>query len=129
VPSCTPTPPDALGPFYVPNAPVRAKVGVGRVLSGAVRSARDCKPVAGAKIELWNAGPQGRYGPRWRATMSSRKDGAYRYESNFPPSYSGRPPHIHIKVSARGFRTLVTQYYPKPGQTRGRFDLVLVPLR
>jgi hypothetical protein len=36
---CTPTPADALGPFYLPDAPVRAKVGHGYVLRGTVRSA------------------------------------------------------------------------------------------
>lgn len=124
--ACIPTRPDALGPFYVPGAPVRSKVGSGHVLSGVVRSASTCRAIAGAKIELWNAGPNGEYGPRWRATTFSRKNGSYRYEGNLPPAYSGRPPHIHLRVTARGYRTLVTQYYPRPGSSRGRFALVLV---
>jgi protocatechuate 3,4-dioxygenase beta subunit len=37
-------------------------------------------------------------------------------ESNFPPGYSGRPPHIHIRISANGFRSLATQHYPEIDQ-------------
>ena len=127
--TCKPTREDALGPFYVPNAPVRTKVGTGHVLTGVVRSSRDCHAIRGARIEFWQAGPQGEYGAAWRATMFSRRDGSYRFEGPFPPPYSGRPSHIHIRVSASGFRTLVTQYYPRRGQKRGRFELVLVPAR
>ncbi|MBI4643465.1 MAG: intradiol ring-cleavage dioxygenase [Deltaproteobacteria bacterium] len=124
---CRPTPQDALGPFYKPNAPERASVGQGYVLQGVVKSAKDCAPLAGAKIEFWLAGPDGNYDDAHRATMTADKSGAYRFESNFPPNYSSRPPHIHIKVSAPGFRALVRQHYPKEGQTQGTFDLVLVP--
>lgn len=124
--SCTPTREDALGPYYVPGAPVRAKTGSGYVLTGVVRSAATCRPIAGAKIELWNAGPDGEYASRWRATTYSKANGSYRYETGVPPPYSGRPPHIHLRVSARGHTTLVTQHYPKAGATSARFPLVLV---
>ena len=127
--SCRPTRADALGPFYVPGAPVRARVGAGHVLSGFVRASRTCRPLARARVELWLAGPDGRYDAAHRATVFSRRNGGYRFQSNFPGRYGGRPPHFHNRVSKRGFRTLVTQYYPRPGSTRGRFDLVLVPAR
>ena len=39
----------------------------------------------------------------------------------------GRPSHIHIRVSAEGYRTLVTQHYPQKGIAEGHFDLVLIP--
>lgn len=126
--ACAPTPADSLGPFYEAGAPVRAKVGSGYVLSGVVRSARTCKPVAAARVELWLAGPDGEYADRYRATVFSRRDGTYRFESHFPPPYSGRPPHIHLRVSARAFRALVTQHYPRRGTARARFDLVVRPL-
>jgi protocatechuate 3,4-dioxygenase beta subunit len=123
---CPPTPTDALGPFYQPNAPVRASVGQGYVLSGVVKSAKDCAPLAGARIEFWLAGPSGDYDDEHRATVLADQAGAYRFESNYPPKYSFRPPHIHLKVSAPGFKTLVTQHYPKKGQGQASFDLVLV---
>ncbi len=125
--TCKPTEPDALGPFYKPDAPVRSSVGKGYVLSGVVKSSLDCRPVKEARIEFWLAGPNKEYDDEHRAMLSSNGSGAYRFESNFPPGYFGRPPHIHIRVSAKGFRTLVTQHYPAAGGTEGIFDLVLVP--
>ncbi len=125
--SCKPTRPDMLGPFYVPNAPERTSVGKGHILSGVVRSSTDCSHIAGTRIEFWLVGPHGRYDYDHRATLFSDKMGAYKFESNFPPSYAGRPSHIHIKVTVKGYRTLITQYYPAKGQTEGKFDLVLIP--
>jgi len=127
--SCTPTEPDELGPFYKPGAPMRASVGKGYVLVGTVHSARDCAPIKGAAIELWLAGPDGGYGDAYRATVIADGKGAYRFESHVPPPYYGRPPHIHLRVLARGFDTLVTQHYPEAGRRKGTFDVVLVPVR
>ena len=124
---CRPTPADALGPFYQPNAPVRASVGQGYVLSGVVKSAQDCAPIAGARIEFWLAGPSGEYDDDHRATLVADRAGGYRFESNYPPKYSFRPPHIHLKVSAPGFKSLVTQHYPKKGDNQASFDLILIP--
>jgi len=126
--SCEPTPPDQLGPFYVPGAPERTSVGQGHVLRGVVRSSADCAPIANAQVEFWMAGPDGEYDDDHRATLFADVSGAYRFESNFPPPYSGRPPHVHLRVSADGYQTLVTQYYPPDGQTEGAFDLVLIPI-
>ena len=125
--SCEPTPPDAMGPFYQPNAPVRQKVGEGYLLQGVVRSSVNCEPIAQAQIEFWMVGPNGRYDDDHRAKVFSDWSGTYRFESNFPPPYYGRPAHIHIRVSAEGYQALVTQHYPDKGQTQGTFDLVLIP--
>lgn len=124
---CKPTEEDALGPFYRPGAPVRSKVGTGYLLEGTVRSAPDCAPVPRARIEFWLAGPDGGYGDPFRATVITDNSGRYRFESHYPPPYSGRPSHIHIRVTAAGFGELVTQHYPGKGQNRALFDLVLVP--
>jgi protocatechuate 3,4-dioxygenase beta subunit len=126
--SCEPTQPDALGPFYEPNAPVRTSVGSGYVLSGAVLAADGCEPVREARIELWLANPRGEYDDAHRATVFAGERGGYRFESNVPVSYSSRPPHIHLRVTAPGYRELVTQHYPDAGQTEADFDLVLEPL-
>jgi protocatechuate 3,4-dioxygenase beta subunit len=125
--SCQPTQPDQEGPFYKAGAPIRDHVGEGYVLQGVVRSATGCAPIAGAQIEFWMAGPDGQYTDDYRATMLVGEDGAYRFESNFPPPYSGRPPHIHLRVSAEGYQTLITQHYPKEGENGASLDLVLVP--
>jgi protocatechuate 3,4-dioxygenase beta subunit len=126
--SCEPTRPDMLGPFYEPGAPVRTSVGSGYVLSGAVLAAEDCKPISNARIEFWLANPDGEYDDAHRATVFAGERGRYRFESNVPVSYGGRPPHIHVRVTAPGYRELVTQHYPDAGQTKANFDLVLKPL-
>lgn len=125
--TCAATEPDMLGPFYTPGAPVRNQVGSGYVLNGVVRSADGCAAVPNAQIEVWMAGPDGVYTDDYRATMVTAADGRYRFESHFPPPYSGRPSHIHLRVSAPGFQPLVTQHYPVEGQTEATFDLVLLP--
>lgn len=127
--ACAPTTPDQLGPFYKRNAPLREKVGTGYLLSGVVRSAADCVPIPWARVEIWLTGPDGRYGDAYRATVVSAMTGDYRFESDFPVVYEGRPPHIHIRVTAPGYAPLVTQHYPKPGESTGRFELVLIPAR
>jgi protocatechuate 3,4-dioxygenase beta subunit len=124
---CEPTSPDMLGPFYTPDAPERSSVGKGYVLTGVVRSSRDCSPISGSLIEFWLTGPDGTYDDEHRATMISDEKGRCRFESNYPPPYFGRPSHIHIRVSARGFKTLVTQHYPEKDAKEAVFDLILMP--
>lgn len=124
--ACAPTPPDSEGPFYKPGAPLRESTGRGLVVSGVVRSAGTCAPIPGARIEWWQAGPSGDYDDEHRGALRSGDDGAYRFETDFPPAYFSRPPHIHLKVFAPGQRTLTTQLYPKAGQTQILLDLVLV---
>ena len=124
---CPPTPPDADGPFYRPNAPVRNIIGSGYGLTGMVKSAVDCNRIGNAKIEIWMAGPDGVYGDAWRATLYSRANGRYYFSSHFPGHYGSRPPHIHLIVNAPGFQELITQHYLQPGQQGAVFDLVLIP--
>lgn len=107
---------------------MRSSVGTGYVLTGTVRSATDCSPIAGAVIEFWLAGPDG-YDDAHRATVIADGSGAYRFESNVPHHYDGRPPHIHVRVTAKGYQTLVTQHYPESGKTAASFELVLVQTR
>ncbi|UCD80172.1 MAG: hypothetical protein JSW26_01695 [Desulfobacterales bacterium] len=126
--TCEPTPSDYLGPFYKANAPVRSSVGEGYKLMGVVTSSANCVPISNARIELWLTNPNGSYDDDHRATIYSDETGEYSFNSNFPPGYSGRPPHIHIRISAEGFKTLTTQHYPTRGQTTGEFDIVLVPI-
>jgi len=124
---CPPTPADSEGPFYKPDAPMRSSVGKGYVLSGAVKSAKDCADIPGARIEFWLAAPDGNYDDEHRATLLTDPSGRYAFESNFPPKYTSRPPHIHIRVTADGFKTTVTQHYPEKGSSKGDLVLVMVP--
>jgi protocatechuate 3,4-dioxygenase beta subunit len=113
-----------MGPFYKPGAPERTSVGQGYVLNGVVKSTT-CRPIPGAQLEFWLAAPDGNYDDAHRATMFADGSGKYRFESNFPPQYSFRPPHIHMRISSPGYQPLVTQHYPQEGQSQGTYDLVL----
>jgi len=126
-PACVLTRADGLGPFYEPDAPERDHTGQGLVISGTVRSARDCSPLGGAMIEWWSANPRGDYDKGHRATQRAGADGSYQYTTDFPGRYPGRPPHVHVRVTAPGHRTLITQVYPQPAQTALSVDLVLAP--
>ncbi|MEI6208926.1 MAG: hypothetical protein WCP20_19285 [Desulfuromonadales bacterium] len=125
--TCTPTPWGEIGPFYRPNAPERTSIGKGYFLSGTVRSARDCRPLHNVRIEIWQVGPDGTYDDAHRATLFSDHAGRYRLQTSAPPPYGRRPSHIHILVDAKGFEGLITQHYPKKGNKRAKFDLVLEP--
>jgi protocatechuate 3,4-dioxygenase beta subunit len=114
------------GPFYKPNTPRREATGNGLLVSGVVRSGVTCAALTDARVEWWQANPRGEYDDAHRGSLISGAGGAYRFQTDFPPPYSGRPSHIHFKVFAPGHRTLTTQLYPKAGQTEVTFDLVLV---
>ena len=91
-------------------------------------AARSCEPIPAARFEFWPANPEGEYDDAHRATVPAGGGGKYRFESNVPVSYGGRPPHIHIRVTAPGYRELVTQHYPEDGKTEANFDLILEPI-
>jgi protocatechuate 3,4-dioxygenase beta subunit len=125
--ACPPTKPDMLGPFYVAGAPERSKTGDGLQVEGKVRSTRDCKVLPGAKLEWWSANPRGEYDEGHRATQATDGEGHYRYVTDMPGKYPGRPVHLHVKVTAPGHKVLVTQVYPKPNEKAIAQDFVLQP--
>jgi Carboxypeptidase regulatory-like domain len=114
--------PDTLSPSYRPGAPVRAVVGTGHVLTGTVRSARDCSPIPGARVELWPEIAGEGHPDDQRATVRTGPDGRYRFQSE-PPE------HIHMLVSADGFEPVASNRYHPEGRASGRFDVVLTPSR
>ena len=124
---CPLTQGDAGDPFYKPNTPVRSHVGAGFVLTGVVRSGIDCSALRGARVEFWLRGPNGQYDDARRGTLVTEGNGRYRIESNFPGRDGGFQPHIHIRVTAPGHRTLTTVYLPRGGTPTGTFDIVLEP--
>jgi hypothetical protein len=114
--TCRPTRSDAEGPFYVPGAPIRTSTGSGLVIRGRLLG-----------IEWWQTDRRGRYDDAHRGSQNVAPDGAYRFETDFPSVYPGRPPHIHFKAKAPGYRSLTTQLYLRGGETEVGFDIVLVP--
>ena len=124
--NCRPTPEDAFGPFGRVTPPLRAKIGTGHVLTGVVLSAIDCKPIRGARVEFWQANKQGRYTRATSGSVRTNSLGRFRFEGPFPPSYEGRPAHIHIRVVAKFHELLLMRYEPH-GARRGTVRIVLVP--
>lgn len=135
--ACGPTQPDAMGPFYVSGTPVVEDLNrwgkpgeplqiTGRILDA---SAPD-QPVADARIELWQTDGEGRYHPEsngpasrygdqeidLRGTVTGDAQGRYTVASLVPGTYEPRPRHIHYRISAPGFQTLVTQIYVSDGE-------------
>ncbi len=126
--ACQPTRNDGAGPFQQSglSAPRRAKIGTGHVLLGRVLRT-DCKPVAGALVVLWQAGPNG-YGPGGRGSVRTDRSGRFRFEGPVPASEGYGVPHIHIAVFHPAYEELVTRYIVRRGSKTGRITLVLAPL-
>jgi len=125
-PACPPTRPDMLGPFYEPNSPERSVTGRGLVITGRVASAKGCAPLPGAQLARWSANPRGDYDAEHRGAQRADGTGRYRYETDLPGRYPGRPLHLHVRVTAPGHKPLVTQLYPRPGQAVMEVELVLL---
>lgn len=74
----------------------------------------DCRPVAGALIDFWQADDAGAYdnaGYRLRGHQFADADGRYALETVVPGLYPGRTRHIHVKVQAPNGMVLTTQQY------------------
>ncbi len=108
------------GAGFDPEAPQRETVGTAHTVTGVVLSSEDCLPIAGAKLEM-RPEVGGVHPESQRATLFTDAAGHYVYRSE-------QPEHIHMRISAHGFHTIVAnQYHPDPDQSTGRFDVVLVP--
>jgi protocatechuate 3,4-dioxygenase beta subunit len=126
---CKPTESDVAGPFGASGAapPRRSKIGTGHVLIGRVLRAPDCKPVAGALVDLWQASRNGQYERRGHGSAVTNRSGTFRFEGPIPPSYAGRPAHIHIRVAVGGYAEVLTRYVVPDGRRSGRITIVLEP--
>lgn len=125
--ACDVTPENILGPFFREGAPERAdlnptgEAGTPLRVTGRVFGGPDCAtPLGDAAIDLWHAGPDGRYDNdsadyRFRGRVRTGPDGAYAFTTLLPGRYLNgptyRPRHVHYKVAAVGHAELVTQLY------------------
>lgn len=123
------TPAQTEGPYFKRSSPERVELleagmaGQRIELIGFVLT-RDCKPVAGALLDFWQADDKGQYdnsGFRLRGHQFTDTEGRYRLRSVVPGNYPGRTRHIHVKVQPRGGRVLTTQLY-FPGEAQNRSD-------
>jgi protocatechuate 3,4-dioxygenase beta subunit len=91
---------------------------------------RECRPIANAVVDIWQANHEGRYNhsldasnPRpldpnfqSRGIALTDSEGRYNFKSIIPGAYPAsadwmRPSHVHFRVSSVGFRELTTQMY------------------
>ena len=132
-PALRPTPSQSEGPFYplampkdsdfdlLRNGNQNYSKGQSAWVEGNVSDLAG-KPVAGAQVEIWQCDHDGHYhhpgdggkaDQRFqgfgRVTVSS--DGSYRFRTMRPAAYSGRTPHIHVKVRLGKRELLTTQLY------------------
>lgn len=150
-----PTPTEIEGPFYPITPQKDKDFDLTRIEGGSgIAQGRkifiegqvvdtDGQPVENATVDLWQANAAGRYrhphdsNPApldlnfqgWAIVQSGRQ-GQFRFKTVFPGAYPAsrnwmRPPHIHFKVSKRGYLELVTQLYFE-GQKLNRSDLLLM---
>jgi protocatechuate 3,4-dioxygenase, beta subunit len=149
-----PTPAQTAGPFYPLALPVDsdndlihvagrdgAAKGTVTYVAGRVLDP-DGRPVAGARVEIWQCDANGRYhyvrderaGPpldenfQGYGQTATDGTGAYRFVTIRPVAYPGRTPHIHFAVSGLGFPRLITQMYIA-GEPQNERDGVLMSVR
>jgi len=139
--STGPTPPNPEGPFYPKHNQLDKDTDLtliqghteraqGRVIriSGRVLD-EDGAPIEGALVDIWQANAFGRYhheddpatapvDPHFQGwgMVKTDGDGNYAFTTIKPGAYNvesgwDRPPHIHFKVSRRGYHELITQMY------------------
>jgi protocatechuate 3,4-dioxygenase, beta subunit len=136
------TPSQTEGPFYPVELPADSDFdllqhgtlaygqGLPSWVEGVVTDLQG-KPVAGAQVEIWQCDEAGHYrhpGDGNRVDKAFQgfgkvvvgADGQYRFRTIKPAPYSGRTPHIHVKVRLGKRELLTTQMYVQgdPGNAR-----------
>src|SRR5579859_721136 len=93
----------------------------------------NCNPLNSAIVEIWQANhygkynheydPKGQHDPHFQGwgQVITKEDGKYRFITVIPGMYDSRAPHIHFKISRRGYHEKVTQLYFE-GEPRNRTD-------
>jgi protocatechuate 3,4-dioxygenase beta subunit len=111
-----------VGPFYTPKTPERrdirdADIREALVLAGRVLDPQ-CRPIAGAVLDFWQTGHDGRYdnhGYRYRGHQRTDAAGRFELVTVRPSTYIAmdifRTAHIHVKVQGASTRLLTTQIY------------------
>jgi len=119
------TPPVPEGPFYKDEKLNRIdiaehKKGVPVTYVFMVED-KDCKPVAGAIVDIWQCDADGTYSDykvektlneTWlRGYQETGADGKCTFKSIFPGWYNGRVTHLHGKVRVNGETLLTTNFF------------------
>jgi protocatechuate 3,4-dioxygenase beta subunit len=135
--SLAPTPSQAEGPFYPKAIPAERDADLTQVAGRAARAkgtplyftgralTYEGRPLANAAVELWQCDVYGRYhhagdegvprddGFQGYGVAITDAEGRYAFKTIRPVPYSGRPPHLHVRVrpAAGQGPALTTQVY------------------
>jgi len=133
------TPSDVEGPFYpLEPIPLRSQlINTPNLSEDAVMSLQgrlfnvDGSPLQKAKIEIWQCDAKGVYDHPYASNYQnfdkrfagfgaqlSDAQGNYAFNTLYPVPYTGRPPHIHIKIWHQEKEQLTTQIYLKTSTDR-----------
>ena len=139
------TPSQTEGPFYpvrlpqdadhdlLQNGSLRYGQGQPAWVEGTVTDLAG-RPLRGAQVEIWQCDHDGHYhhpGDGGRADAAFQgfgrvavgDDGRYRFRTIRPVPYTGRTPHIHVKVKLGTRELLTTQLYVAGDPGNARDDL------
>ena len=148
------TPRETEGPFYptykqkdkdfdltlIEGRKERAKGEVVEITGRVINTKGE--PIEDATVDLWQANAAGRYrhpsdssraplDPNFQgwAIVQSGKKGEFKFKTIIPGAYAvsnnwSRPPHIHFKITKRGYQELITQMY-FPDQELNKKDRLL----
>lgn len=135
------TPPNPEGPFYPKQPQLDKDTDLTLIQGNTERAQgqtirvtgkvldENGQPVEGALVDIWQANANGRYhheddpataplDPNFQGwgMVKTDAEGNYSFTTIKPGAYLAeegwtRPPHIHYKVSRRGYRELTTQMY------------------
>ena len=97
--------------------------GIPMALSGVVRGDSG-EILKNVRVDIWQIDAEGEYrhpdfggeSPAMRGfqgygRVQTTSSGLYQFKTVKPIGYGGRPPHVHFKVVADGYRSLTTEMY------------------
>jgi protocatechuate 3,4-dioxygenase beta subunit len=121
--TCSVTPEQTEGPFYVDVDKIRSDIREGRPgallrLALRVRGGAECAPLENAVVDIWHcdamgvySGVQGESGTFMRGVQVTNAEGVVEFKTIYPGWYMSRTVHIHAKVHLDNQTALTTQLY------------------
>ena len=120
--TCTPSESLTEGPYYSTDTPIRSQISPGeqgtktKLTITVVDSS--CKPVKGAKVDIWHANAEGKYsavegvpGNFSRGSLITNAAGKVTFSTIYPGWYPGRTMHIHFKIWRGDSDVLTSQFF------------------
>jgi protocatechuate 3,4-dioxygenase beta subunit len=129
---CTLFPQAVEGPYYLDHSLIRSDIredrpGLKVDMKLTVADAETCKPLSGARVDIWHADASGVYSgydhqgddrtistikeSYLRGTQISDVGGRVLFRTIYPGWYPGRTPHIHVKVFLDQLSVVTGQIY------------------